>query len=58
MDLSDLENQSTPLKYKNSTGITSEKQHDVIHLGSTSILLINIEKYVKMSQTGPFCPWQ
>ena len=58
MDLSDLENnfqnQSTPLKYKNSTRITSEKQHDVIHLGSTSLLLINIEKYMKMSQTGSF----
>ena len=31
--------------------ITSEKRYDAIHLGSTSILLINIEKYVKMSQT-------
>ena len=51
-------NQSTPLKFENSTRITSEKPYEAIHLGSTSILLINIEKYVKMSQTGPFCPWQ
>ena len=60
LDLSDLENnvyyQSTPLKFEN-TRITSEKPYEAIHLGSTSILLINIEKYVKMSQTGPFCPW-
>ena len=60
MDLSDLENnlynQSTPLKFENSTRITSEKPYEAIHLGSTSMLLINIEKYVKMSQTGPFCP--
>ena len=28
-----------------------EKLHDTIHLGCTSILLINIEKYVKTSQT-------
>ena len=53
-----LYNQSTPLKFKNCTRITSEKLHDAIHLGSTSILLINIEKYVKMSQTWPFWPWQ
>ena len=39
-----------------SNRITSEKLHDAIHLGSTSILLINIEKYVKMSQTWPFWP--
>ena len=55
LDLSDLENnlynQSTPLKFVNSTLITSEKLHDAIHLGSTSILLINIQKYVKMNQT-------
>ena len=25
--------------------------YDAIHLGNTSILFINIEKYVKMSQT-------
>ena len=47
MDLSDLENnlynQSTPLKFEKSTSITSEKPYEVIHLGSTSILLINIE---------------
>ena len=43
--------QSTPLKFENSTRITSEKLYDAIHLGSTSLLLINIEKYVKMSQT-------
>ena len=62
LDLSDLENdlynQSTPLKFENSTRITSEKPYEAIHLGSTSILRINIQKYVKMSQTGPFCPWQ
>ena len=52
-----LYNQSTPLKFDNSTRITSEKPYEAIHLGSTSIL-INIEKYVKMSQTRPFCPWQ
>ena len=51
-------NQSTPLKFENSTRITSEKLHDAIHLGSTSILLINTEKWVKMSQTWPFWPWQ
>ena len=60
LDLSDIENnlynQSTPLKFENSTRITSEKPYEAIHLGSTSILLINIEKYVKISQTGPFCP--
>ena len=31
--------------------ITAEKLHDAMHLGSNSILLINIEKYLKMSQT-------
>ena len=46
----------TPLKFENSTRITSEKPYEAKHLGSTSILLVNIEKYVKMSQTGPFCP--
>ena len=48
LDLSDFENnlynQSTPLKFENSTRITSEKTYEAIHLGSTSILLINIEK--------------
>ena len=62
LDLSDLENnlynQSTPLKFENSTRITSEKLYEAIHFGSTSLLLINIEKYVKMSQTWPFWPWQ
>ena len=62
MDLSDLENnlynQSRPLKFENNTWITSEKLYDAIHSGSTSILLINIEKYVKMSQTWPFWPGQ
>ena len=55
MDLSDLENnlynQSTPLTFENSTRITSEKLYEAIHLGRTSLLLINVEKYVKMSQT-------
>ena len=55
LDLSDIENnlskQSTPLQFENSTNITTEKLHDAMHLGSTSILLINIEKYVKISQT-------
>ena len=37
-----LSNQSTQLKFENSTRITSEKLHDAIHLGSSSILLINI----------------
>ena len=41
-----LENQSTPLKFENSTWITSE----ILPLGSTSILLINIKKHVKLSQ--------
>ena len=62
MDFSDLENnllnQSTQLKFENSTRIISEKLHDAIHLGSTSILLIHIEKYVKMSQIWPFWTWQ
>ena len=44
------------LKFENSTRITSEKLYDAIQLGSTSLLLINIEKYVKMSQTWPFWP--
>ena len=39
LDLSDLENnlynQSTPLKFENSTRITSEKPYEAIHLGST-----------------------
>ena len=60
LDLSDLENnlynQSTPLTLKNSTRITSEKLYEAIHLGSTSILLIN--RGVKISQTWPFWPWQ
>ena len=59
LDLSDLENnlennlenQLAPLKFENSPRITSEKLHDAIHLGSTSILLINIEKYVKIRQS-------
>ena len=51
LDLSDLEknnlnNQSTPLKFENGTRIISEKLYEAIHLGSTSLLLINIEKYV------------
>ena len=54
LDLSDLDNnlydQSTPLKFDNITRITSEKLYEAIHLGSTSLLLIKIEKYVKMSQ--------
>ena len=62
LDLSDLENnlynKSKPLKFGNSTRITSENLHDAIHLGSTSILLSYIDKYVKMSQTWPFWPWQ
>ena len=29
----------------------SEKLYEAIHLGRTSLLLINVEKYVKMSQT-------
>ena len=56
--VNNLYNQSTPLTFKNSTRITSEKLYEAIHLGSTSLLLINIAKYVKMSQTWPFWPWQ
>ena len=43
---------------RTTLGSPLEKLHDAIHLGSTSILLINIEKCVKMSQTWPFWPWQ
>ena len=55
LDLSDLENnlsnESTPLKFENNTRIIPEKLHDAIHFGSTSILLINMEKYLKMNHT-------
>ena len=42
----------TPSQFENSTRITSEKLHDAIYLGSTSILLINIEKFVKTRLLG------
>ena len=41
--------------YRSNQCMYSKKLHDAIHVGSTSILLINIEKCVKMSQTWP---WQ
>ena len=41
------------IKIWNSTRITSEELHDAIHLGSTSILLINIwEKWLKVVKSG------
>ena len=54
-DLYDLEinlyNQSIPLNFENLTRITSENVYEAIHLANTSLLLINIDKYVKMSHS-------
>ena len=34
------------------------KLHGAIKLGSTSVLLNNIDKYVKRGQIRPFWPWK
>ena len=39
-------------------GFTTKKLHDVINVGSTSLLLNNINNYGKIGQTWPFRPWK
>ena len=47
---SNFDNIMKPLKCENSIRITVELRNDAIHL-LLLILLINLDKYVKMSQT-------
>ena len=39
-------------------GLVSQKIHDAIHLGSTSLLQNNINNYGKMGQIWHFWPWK